>query len=75
VRDREGHFRRQVGDARHVGENDHRTVVETDTLFARSLEWRAWHRVGYVAGSGGCGKPAIIAGPGMASDDLPVRLE
>jgi len=39
--------RRKIGYRRHVWEGDNTAVVETDALFARSLQARACHRLGY----------------------------
>jgi len=42
---------REIGDARHVGEGDDAAVVVADAELALSLEGRACHRLGYVAGA------------------------
>lgn len=42
-----GFFRREIVDARHVGEGDNAAVVAADAELALSLERRGCHRLGY----------------------------
>jgi hypothetical protein len=41
----------EIAGARHVREGDHAAVVGADAELALSLEGRAFHRLGYVAGA------------------------